>query len=116
MSRSAMDTPAQELCLLVLNTSPTLEEALVDYLLLQEHVAGFSSYTVYGHGQHAGLTVAEQVTGKRKRMQYEMVVKRAHVADILASLATEVGRDIVYWQQLVLDYGRIGTHPSERTR
>ncbi len=107
MSRSDMDAPAQELCLLVLNTSPTLEEVLVDYLLLQECVAGFSSYTVYGHGQHTGLTVAEQVTGKRKRMQYEMVVKRADVPTILAALASEVGRDIVYWEQPVSSYGRV---------
>ncbi len=108
MSRPDMETPAQELCLLVLNTSPVLEEALVDYLLLQEQVTGFSSHAVYGHGQHTGLTVAEQVTGKRKRMQYEMVVKRADVPTILAALASEVGRDIVYWEQPVSSYGRVG--------
>lgn len=107
MSRSDMDAPAQELCLLVLNTSPTLEESLVDYLLLHEQVTGFSSYTVYGHGQHTGLSVAEQVTGKRKRMQYELVVKRADVPAILASLAKEVGRDIVHWEQPVSNYGRV---------
>ena len=36
--------------LLVLNVRPELEEDMVDYLLGEEGVSGFTSYRVRGHG------------------------------------------------------------------
>ena len=93
--------------LLVLNISPDLEEDLVDYLLQLDFVSGFTSSHVYGHGRHGLMTVAEQVIGRRKRMQFEVVMKEAQVADLLAELAAQVGRDISYWQLPVSNFGRI---------
>lgn len=107
MSPAIVEQDAQELCLLVLNAAPALDEELIDYLLLQDCVAGFSSVTVYGHGQHHDLSTAEQVTGKRKRVQYEMIVNAGDVGEILAGLAESVGRDIVYWQLPVRNFGRV---------
>ena len=100
----------QELCMLVLNAAPALEEELIDYLLLLEEVEGFTSCAVYGHGQHHGLSTAEQVTGKRKRIQYELLVTEQNVPVILAGLADAVGRDIVYWQRPVSHFGRVAQH------
>src|SRR5690606_13563824 len=58
--------------MLVLNVPPELEEDLVDYLLTLEAVAGFTSFRVHGHGEHAHLSIAEQVAGRRARLRYEI--------------------------------------------
>lgn len=107
MNLPDLESNMQELCMLVLNVAPALEEDLIDYLLTLESVDGFTSYSVFGHGMHHGLSTAEQVTGKRKRMQYEMLVNEQSVPGILAGLEQAVGRDIVYWQQPVRNFGRV---------
>lgn len=57
--------------LLTLIVSPELEETLVDWLLEQEHVHGFTSMQVYGHGSGIStMTVGEQVMGRQKRTQF----------------------------------------------
>jgi hypothetical protein len=91
--------------LLVLNVNPALEEEMVDYLLVQESVGGFTSYHVYGHGQNRGLSVAEQVTGRQRRQQYEILIDVAEVSGVLDGLADSVGPGIVYWQQAVSGVG-----------
>lgn len=92
--------------LLVLNIAPEMEEAMVDYLL--EHgQAGFTSYQVRGHGEHRNLSIAEQVTGRRKRVQFELMLEEEHIQALLAGLGNEVGKDIVWWTQPVLDSGRL---------
>lgn len=93
--------------MLVLNTSPELEEDLIDYLLGFEEIEGFTSYQVYGHGEHNGLSVAEQVTGRRKRSQYEILLSSSVIPQVLEGLASAVGKDIVYWQQTVQNFGRV---------
>lgn len=93
--------------MLVLNLPPEIEEDLVDYLLSLESVAGFTSFRVHGHGEHSLLSLAEQVTGRRARVRYELVLDPAHVPDLLAGLRANVGRDIIHWQQPVTDFGRI---------
>lgn len=93
--------------LLVLNIGPELEEDLVDYLLQLDCVGGFTSYPVRGHGRHGAMSLAEQVSGRRKRTQVEIHLNATDVAQVLAGLATQVGRDITYWQQPVSGYGRI---------
>ncbi|HWK53743.1 MAG TPA: DUF3240 family protein [Hyphomicrobiales bacterium] len=95
--------------MLVLNVAPELEEELVDCLLELPEVEGFSSYHVYGHGSGGLNTLAEQVRGRRKRMQVEMIVACEAVPRILAQVKTQVGGDGVYWEQLVHNRGRLGT-------
>lgn len=107
MNTVILEQTAQDLCMLVLNIAPTLEEDLIDYLLSMEEVEGFTSYAVHGHGHHHGLSTGEQVSGRRKRMQYEMLVSAQAIPAILAGLAEEVGRDIVYWQHAVSNFGRV---------
>lgn len=98
----------QEFTILVLNTAPELEEDLIDYLLAFEQVQGFTSFQVHGHGEHQKLSLAEQVTGRRKRSQYEIFIASGAIANVLEGLASAVGRDIVYWQVTARNFGRAG--------
>lgn len=57
--------------LLILNAPPALEEPLVDWLLEQTYVQGFTSMQVYGHGSaHSSMSIGEQVLGRQKRTQF----------------------------------------------
>lgn len=93
--------------MLVINIPPEIEEDLVDYLLSLESVGGFTSFRVHGHGEHAQLSIAEQVTGRRARVRYELVLGEKQVNGVIDGLRTRVGRDIIYWQQPVSNFGRI---------
>lgn len=69
--------------LLILIVPPTLEEMLVDVLLQQIQISGFTSSKVSGHGsvhgEHAKLSIVEQVTGRQERVQFMM---HATIADL----------------------------------
>ncbi|MFN2328333.1 MAG: DUF3240 family protein [Chromatocurvus sp.] len=51
--------------------------------------------------------VAKQVSGRRERSQYEIFLDPAAIPRILEGLASAVGRDIVYWQQTAMNFGRV---------
>ena len=93
--------------LLLINLPPELEEDMVDYLLPQDAVGGFTSYHTRGHGDHANMSLAEQVSGRRKRLQFEIIMEESAVPDLIAGLEGNVGKDILYWQQSVSNVGRI---------
>jgi nitrogen regulatory protein PII len=93
--------------LLVLNITPELEEELVDYLLSREEVGGFTSYPVHGHGEQGRLSIAEQVSGRRKRVQFEILLPEPQVDNLIAGLAEEVGKGIHYWQLHVASSGHL---------
>ena len=93
--------------MLVLNLTPELEDSLVDYLLGQPDVMGFTSFPVRGHGDDETLTVAEQVRGQRKRLRFELLLPASAIDPLLAGLADAVGTGIVYHVQPVLRRGRI---------
>lgn len=98
----------QNKTLLVLNISPQIEDEMVDYLLAQSCASGFTSYPVRGHGEHSYLSIAEQVSGRRKRIQFEIIMEAPDVDALLAGLAANVGKGIAYWQLPVSNFGRIG--------
>lgn len=91
--------------LLILNIPPVLEDDLIDYLLSLDCIAGFTSYKAMGHGATEDLTIAEQVSGRRHRLQFEAIVDSEDVARITGSLTDEVGKDITYWQQPINGLG-----------
>lgn len=94
--------------LLVLNIDPAAEDDLVDYLLGLDSVDGFTSFPARGHGRHgSALSVAEQVTGRRKRVQFELVLDHTVVPAVLENLRADVGRDITWWQSPIDASGRI---------
>jgi len=92
--------------MLILNIPPELEEDLVDYLLAIDSLPGFTSYPARGHGEHSHLSIAEQVSGRRKRVQFEIVLDDENVEKLLLGLP-EVGRGISYWLVPVTHMGRI---------
>ena len=92
--------------MLVLNMPPGLKEDFIDYLLSLECVQGFTSFKAMGHGEHEHLTLAEQVSGQRQRVQFEVLLDEDDVPQVIQGLGSEVGRDITYWQQPVSGIGR----------
>lgn len=58
-------------CLLNIISLPTVEDALIDWLLERSDITGFSSVEVNGHGSSvAGLSLLEQVVGHQKHVQF----------------------------------------------
>lgn len=94
--------------LLVLNADPELEEDLIDYLLQAEGVGGFTAQFVLGHGTEGRMTLAEQVAGRRRRIQVQVALEAAAVPAVLAGLAAQVGPGIVWWQHALAGFGRSG--------
>lgn len=94
--------------LLVLNLNPSLEDDLVDYLLGLDEVEGFTSFPVRGHGRHGeAMSTAEQVSGRRKRVQFELLLDEAAVETVLAGLRDAVGTDLYWWCQPVSASGHL---------
>ena len=91
--------------MLVLNASPALEEDVVDFLLTHPSVEDFTSFAAYGHGTRGAMTVTEQVTGRRKRVQFEILMNEDDVASVTQTLASSFGDDIRYWQLPVYGIG-----------
>lgn len=77
--------------LLILIVSPSLEEMLVDILLQQTAVPGFTTSNVSGHGSSHGagggsLSLVEQVTGRQQRVQFMMHAALADLQSLIAEL------------------------------
>jgi hypothetical protein len=107
-----MNATAQ--CLLVLIVPPTLEEPLVDWLLDCPSLSGFSTTAIHGHGSgQAGLSAIEQVTGRRRRVQFQLHVTWEQAQTILAGLQRDLPEaDVHYWLLPLVDSGRL----TERRR
>jgi len=74
-----MNAPV-DLALVILNTTPGLEELIIDWLLGREGDKGFSSFPIHGHSaRHDALSPAEQVSGRRRRIQFEVHMPSADV-------------------------------------
>jgi len=109
-----MDTQPTEQVLIVLTVAPTLETQLIDWLLARSDVAGFSSCAIHGHGsRHDHLSIAEQVTGRQRRLQFQLQLDRRHYGSVLADLGTDfAGTDLHYWVTPILAAGHLGEIPS----
>lgn len=93
--------------LLVLNIPPELEDQLVDYLLSIPGLGGFTSYPARGHGEHRQMSIAEQVTGRRKRVQFELILSSDQREVVLDGLRQQVGSDIYFWSHAIDASGHI---------
>ena len=93
--------------LVTLNVPPALEGMVVDNLLTLEFEQGFSGFPVYAHHhQPQGLLIAEQVTGRQKRIRFQMYVNGDDLAKLLVNLREEFsGSGIQYWVIPVLEHG-----------
>lgn len=60
-----------EQCLLIIFAPPSVEETMVDWLLENDAIQGFSSVEAFGHGvRQGGMSLLEQVTGRKRRVQF----------------------------------------------
>ena len=93
----------------ILSLAPTLEERMIDWLLGREDIETFTGYTTYSHGAAGGdLSVAEQVSGRRRRVELRVELKSAAADDWLAALGDRfAGADISYFVAPILRSGRL---------
>lgn len=95
-------------CLLRLNIPPDLEEDVVDLLLTTDGIPGFQSYPIRGHGRVGAMTIAEQVEGRRNRVQFEVVLDDERLESVLQNLKEALPvRDIIYWVLPISASGRL---------
>jgi len=95
--------------LVTINVPPSLEEAVVDCLLSIENSQGFSSFPVSAHDhRNQGLSLAEQVSGRQRKIRFQMYIDKNNIADLLIRLKTDFsGSDIHYWIMPILEHGKI---------
>ncbi len=96
-------------CLLVIIATPAIEDALVDWLLTCEGVSGFTSLKVNGHGTgHQPLTVAEQVTGRSRKLMFRCHLPMEVAREVIEGLKRDfAGSGLHYWMVPVLEAGRL---------
>lgn len=88
------DNAAQ--ALLILLVTPKLEEVLVDFLLQQTAISGFTTAPANGHGTGHGaghgsvkLSLVEQVTGRQSRAQFMLHATLPVMHALIAALKAE---------------------------
>lgn len=87
--------------MVTLNAPPALEERIVDWLLERQDGVGFTSYAANGHGSdHDRLSVAEQVSGRQRRIEFRVEVSREAVDAFIAALSAIFGGADVYYAVL----------------
>lgn len=98
-----------ETFLVTINVSPALEDAIVDFLLTFETAQGFSSFAVNAHDhRNEGLALAEQVTGRQRKIRFQMYIDKLHVATMINKLKAEFPNSgLHYWVMPVLEHGEI---------
>lgn len=96
-------------CLLSIVTTPAVEETLVDWLLEREELSGFSSHPIDGHGSRPGdLSLAEQVTGRRRKVLFTIHTECDRMQGIIETLKQDfAGAGLHYWVVPLLEAGRI---------
>jgi hypothetical protein len=93
--------------LLTLLSPPSLEEALLDHLLLSPDVKVFTSAPTAAHGLAFGLLSSnEQVLGRTDAVQVQAVLEHGHSAALLGELRQRyAGAGLRYWLAPVLESG-----------
>ncbi len=96
-------------CLLYLIVSPDAEDAVAEWLLEDDAVAGFSSGPISGHGSsEQSMTLAEQVAGRRRRVMFFSHLDEQTAESVLERLRRDfAGADIHYWTTPVSAFGRL---------
>lgn len=102
-------TPTADEVLVVLTTSPALQEPVVDWLLERLDGGGFTGVPVAGHSSRLeGLSTAEQVSGRQQRYQFQVQMPAQRVGSFLDGLREAfAGTDIHYWIMPVIGGGSL---------
>lgn len=79
--------------MVILNVTPDLESVVVDWLLSRGSGTGFTSFPVFGHStSHEGLSPAEQVSGRERRVQFEIQVYKDQLEDFVRDAYSSLGK------------------------
>ena len=97
-----------EFCLNIL-CPPAAEEKLLDLLLMTTNAAVFTSTATAAHGlDHGQLDQMEQVLGRARATQVQVIVTASEQAPLLAALRSQfAGAGLRYWVLPVLEAGEI---------
>ena len=95
--------------LLVLSVPPALSDSLSDWLLENKNTIGFTSSAAWGHSNDtADYNITEQVTGRQKRVQFQLVGKTNAIQGLIGNLKTDFHQTGVhYWIVPILDEGKL---------
>ena len=95
--------------LLEITVNPEQEEDMVDWLLNRDNAYGFSSFAVNGHSsQHDGLSLAEQVAGRKQQVRFQIHLEDDDVYRVLNRLRKDFeGSGVHYWILPVVESGRM---------
>ena len=98
-----------ETFLVSINVSSSLEEAMVDCLLSCETDQGFSSFPINAHDhRNRDLSIAEQVTGRQRKMRFQIFIDKEHLPALLNKLKADfTGTGLRYWVMPVLEHSDI---------
>lgn len=99
----------EERVTITLNVAPTFEERIVDWLLECDVAPGFTSYSAYGHGaRQEELSLAEQVSGRQRRIEFRIELPRGSLESFIAALAPSfAGTDLYFFVSPVLRSGHL---------
>lgn len=94
--------------LLTIIAPPMMEEELIDWLLTQENISGFTSQAANGHGSGHQLSLAEQVTGRRRQITFWIEIDKSQSNSTLTALKESFsGSGLHYWLLPLLESGSI---------
>jgi len=88
---------------------PTIEDMVVDWLLEQENIPGFTSLAVDGHGSSThSMSTGEQVAGRKKQVMFQFYLPEQSMSSVVEGLQESFqGTGLHYWVTPVLDSGRL---------
>lgn len=96
-------------CLLTIIAPPSLEETLVDWLLEETRIDGFSTSEIFGHGaRQKGMTLLEQVTGRQRRVQFQIQTDAGTATHLIEQMRARFsGVGLYYFVTPVQESGRV---------
>lgn len=96
-------------CILIMVVNPQLEEEIVDWLLEQYEISGFTSNQIYGNSrEQRKLSVVEQVIGRQRSVMFHIHLKADVLDQVIIRLREEfAGTGLEYWVMPVIQAGRL---------
>lgn len=94
-------------CVLVIISDVGMQDVLADWLLSYQDALIFSSTSINCHGlDPVSLNIAEQVTARQRKLEFQIQTTLTTARDIAASLRQAFpGAHLRYWIQPVVEAG-----------
>ncbi|MGB5276055.1 MAG: DUF3240 family protein [Gammaproteobacteria bacterium] len=88
---------------------PTVEDTVVDWLLEQSQISGFTRIAVDGHGSSThSMSTAEQVAGRKKQVMFQFYLPEQLMSAVVEGLTNDFhGTGLHYWVTPILASGRL---------